>query len=112
MHRLGLRYRVHARPLKGLRREADILFLSARVAVFVDSCFWHSCPQHRTWPVANAAWWRAKLEANRRRDRNTDERLAAAGWAVIRVWEHEDPVEAAARIRSVVATRTHPHTDP
>ncbi|AIR98587.1 DNA mismatch endonuclease vsr [Streptomyces glaucescens] len=105
LHATGLRYRVHRRPLKEVRREADILFGPAKVAVFVDGCFWHGCPQHATWPKNNADFWRTKIEGNRRRDRDTDERLASAGWLAVRVWEHEDPLQAAARVRGVVEMR-------
>jgi DNA mismatch endonuclease (patch repair protein) len=108
LHRLGLRYRVHRRPLKGLRREADVVFLGARVAVFVDSCFWHCCPEHGTWPSANGDWWREKLIGNQRRDRDTDARLQSEGWTVARVWEHEEPREAAEKIRTIVTRRTCP----
>lgn len=105
LHRRGLRYRLHRRPVPGLRRQADIVFGPARVAVFVDGCFWHCCPDHATSPKANGAWWATKLAANVARDRDTDERLAAAGWAVVRVWEHEDPTAAAARIAELVCSR-------
>jgi len=73
--------------------------------VFVDGCFWHGCPQHATWPKSNAAFWREKIETNRWRDRDTDERLSAAGWLPIRVWEHEDVLAAAFRIAAAVRTR-------
>lgn len=96
LSRLGLRYRLQQAPLAGLRRRADLVFGPARVAVFVDGCFWHSCPLHATQPKANAAWWRAKLAANRRRDADTNRRLEAAGWRVVRVWEHELRTPAAA----------------
>jgi DNA mismatch endonuclease (patch repair protein) len=102
LHRLGLRFRVHVRPIRGLLRQADVAFPSARVAVFVDGCFWHGCPLHGTWPKANAEWWRAKIESNRARDADTDRRLRAAGWTVVRVWEHEDPEEAAKRVAGLV----------
>jgi DNA mismatch endonuclease (patch repair protein) len=105
LHAAGLRYRVHRRPLKKVRREADVLFGPAKVAVFVDGCFWHGCPEHATWPKSNAEFWRTKIEGNRRRDRNTDELLATAGWLAVRVWEHEDPIEAAARVRRLVMAR-------
>ena len=105
LHRLGLRYFVHRRPVTGLRREADVVFPRARVAVFLDSCFWHGCPDHVTWPVANAEWWRAKIERTRERDRDTDERLARAGWTSMRVWEHETPDEAAHRVAAAVSER-------
>lgn len=105
LHRLGLRYFVHRRPLPGLRREADVVFPGVRVAVFLDSCFWHGCPEHVSWPRANAGWWREKIETTRHRDRETDARLAEAGWTVIRVWEHEDPVLAAERVAQAVHGR-------
>src|SRR5439155_11794624 len=80
------------------RRRADILFTRARLAVYVDGCFWHVCPRHATWPKANAAWWKKKLEGNVLRDRGTDRMLRAAGWRVAHVWSHADPERAAARI--------------
>ena len=104
-HRDGLRFRVHVRPIPGVRREADIVFPKARVAIFVDGCFWHGCPQHASWPKANADWWRQKIEANRRRDADTDERLRAAGWTVVRVWTHEDPAARSADIAELVRSR-------
>lgn len=76
-----------------------------RVAVFVDGCFWHSCPTHKTRPAANGDWWRAKLAANVARDRDTDQRLRRAGWLVVRVWEHENPERAARRIVKAIGAR-------
>ncbi|MFJ1868923.1 very short patch repair endonuclease [Streptomyces sp. NPDC088097] len=105
LHAAGARYRIHRRPVKGVRREADIVFGPARVAVFVDGCFWHGCPEHATWPKNNAEFWRGKIEGNRRRDGDTDARLAESGWLALRVWEHEDADGAAARILAVVAAR-------
>jgi DNA mismatch endonuclease (patch repair protein) len=102
----GVRYRLHQRLIPGLRREADLVFIRARIAVFVDGCFWHGCPQHATWPKNNAGFWRRKIEQNVRRDRDTDERLRSDGWVVMRVWEHEAPAAAAARIAQAVAERT------
>lgn len=97
----GLRYRVDHRVI-GKRRKVDIAFTRAKVAVFVDGCFWHRCPLHGTLPKANAKWWREKLERNVERDRDTDRQLEDAGWLVMRVWEHEDPVRAAEGIESIV----------
>src|SRR5215831_11579615 len=74
LHRLGLRFRVHVRPHPGLRREADVVFGPSRVVVFVDGCFWHGCPEHASWPKANADWWREKIASNRARDAETDGR--------------------------------------
>lgn len=100
-HRLGLRYRVDW-PIPNTRRRADVAFVRARVLVFIDGCFWHGCPVHGTWPKANGEWWRRKIAANVRRDRDTDETLACAGWRVLRIWEHEDPGRAARRIARAV----------
>ena len=98
LHRRGLRYFVDRAPLKGLRRRADLVFPRRKVAVYVDGCFWHSCPEHATKPRNNAQWWADKLAANVARDRNTDERLEAQGWTVVRVWEHEPVADAADKV--------------
>ncbi|MBX7452218.1 very short patch repair endonuclease [Mycolicibacterium sp. 3033] len=105
VHALGLRYRVSIRPVKEIRRTADLVFSRAKVAVFLDGCFWHGCPYHHTVAVTNAGFWAAKVEATRQRDRDTDRRLAEAGWLTIRVWEHEDPRVAARRVGDVVNSR-------
>jgi DNA mismatch endonuclease, patch repair protein len=105
LHKDGLRFRVNYR-VPQLRRTADIAFPKLQVAIFVDGCFWHGCPEHGTWPKENADWWRGKIEANKRRDRDTDSQLAMAGWTVIRVWEHEDPELAAEEIAEVVQAKT------
>ncbi|MFB7290722.1 very short patch repair endonuclease [Actinacidiphila glaucinigra] len=105
LHRVGLRFRVHRRPLPGLRREADVVFGPAKVAVFVDGCYWHGCPQHATWPKTNADFWRNKITRNQERDRDTDAKLAEAGWASVRIWEHEDPIIAAQGIAALVRER-------
>lgn len=105
LHAAGLRFRVERAPLAGLRRRADIVFGPARIAVYVDGCFWHSCPEHATAPRSNAGWWAEKLQRNRDRDRETDTRLIAAGWLPVHVWEHEDSLIAAERIRELVLQR-------
>lgn len=102
LHRRGARFFVDRAPLPGLRRRADLVFPRKRVAVYVDGCFWHSCPQHATAPKNNAQWWSDKLAANVVRDRDTDARLADAGWTVVRIWEHEDPMEAADRVQAAL----------
>ena len=99
----GLRYFVDRPVGPNRRRRADIVFPRAKVAVFVDGCFWHSCPEHGTLPKNNRDWWVAKLEANVSRDRETDRRLTEAGWRVVRVWEHEDVGVAAAAVQNEVA---------
>lgn len=86
-----------------MRRRADIAFPTRRVAVFVDGCFWHGCPEHATAPKKNADWWSVKLAANVARDRDTDARLRASGWTVVRIWEHEEPETAARRICAALA---------
>jgi DNA mismatch endonuclease (patch repair protein) len=106
LFRSGLRYRVDRKPIAGLQRRADIVFVSARVAVYVDGCFWHGCPIHATWPKENAEFWRQKIEANRKRDADTDRRLAEAGWLVLRLWEHEDPESRANAIVAAVRNRS------
>jgi len=100
LHARGLRYRVDVAPLPGLRRRADVVFTRARLAVFVDGCFWHRCPQHGTSPRSNADWWRDKLDRNMQRDRDTDRALSEAGWQVLRVWEHEQPETAAKQVHA------------
>jgi DNA mismatch endonuclease (patch repair protein) len=106
LHAQGLRYRVDRAPLEGLRRRADIVFGPARVAVFIDGCFWHGCPQHgRARTVANPNYWSEKIARNRARDIDTDNRLRERGWAVIRAWEHEDPLEITRLIVSSVQDR-------
>lgn len=106
VHALGLRYRVDSSlPLPGLRRRADLTFTKARVAVFLDGCFWHGCPEHFTTAKANAEFWREKVRRNRERDQETDRALRKLGWVSIRIWEHEDPQAAAERIEAVVRRR-------
>jgi DNA mismatch endonuclease (patch repair protein) len=92
LHRTGMRFWKHRRPLDGVRCEADIIFPRIRMAVFVNGCFWHGCPQHATWPVTNAEFWTRKIEGTKQRDRRCDQLLEAAGWTVVRLWEHQ-PLE-------------------
>jgi DNA mismatch endonuclease, patch repair protein len=101
LHHLGYRYRID-HPLPGLRRRGDIVFPGDRLAVFVDGCFWHACPEHQSWPKQNADWWRQKILGNVERDRDTDRRLSEAGWTVVRVWEHEPPEDAARRVSRTI----------
>lgn len=105
LHALGLRYRVDRSPIPGMRTRADIVFGPAKIAVFVDGCFWHSCPEHRTMPKNNQQWWEKKLAANTVRDRRVDEELRRAGWLPIRIWEHDQPIASAKRIASLVRAR-------
>ena len=96
LHRSGLRFFKHRRPVPGLRSSVDVVFPSQRLALFVDGCFWHGCPDHGTKPQTNREWWQAKLERNRQRDADDDAVLSANGWTVMRIWEHV-PVEQAVR---------------
>lgn len=90
LHRRGLRFRKNwSLRLGALRTTPDVVFTRHRLAVYVDGCFWHSCPQHRTSPKANRDYWEPKLKRNRERDREVTDALRAAGWAVLRFWEHE-----------------------
>jgi DNA (cytosine-5)-methyltransferase 1 len=103
---LGLSYELHARPMLKLRRSADFVFADAKVAVFVDGCFWHGCPTHTRSTKSNTKWWAEKIQRNKERDADTNRRLRAGGWLIVRVWEHEPPVEAGVRIAGVVKERT------
>lgn len=103
MYRIGLRYRVDYEVLRNPRRVADVAFPRRKIAVFVDGCFWHGCPEHATWPKQNAEFWRDKIEANQRRDADTNERLQSQGWTVLRFWSHEPPIDAARVVAHTVA---------
>ena len=105
LHRRGLRYRVQLKVPGNKRRTIDIAFTRARLAVFVDGCFWHGCPEHGTSPRTNAEWWTWKIARNRARDRDTDRQLASAGWQAMRVWEHEPAKQAADRVESAYRER-------
>ncbi|MDO8309008.1 MAG: very short patch repair endonuclease [Actinomycetota bacterium] len=109
LHAMGLRYRVNRRPLPGVRRTADLVFSPAKVAVFMDGCFWHHCPDHAADPKTNSEYWKPKLERNVERDRETDSLLDSEGWLSVRVWEHEDPRAAAKRVARIVRQRRKSH---
>ncbi|MET7271510.1 very short patch repair endonuclease [Streptomyces flaveolus] len=108
LHASGLRYRVNV-PVPGMpRRTIDIVFPRVKLAIFLDGCFWHGCPQHATQPKANAAWWRSKLDKNMARDRETSEHLRQQGWTVLRFWEHEAPDAIALTVREARAAASGP----
>jgi DNA mismatch endonuclease (patch repair protein) len=110
LHRLGLRFRKDLRiDLASLRVRPDIVFTRSRVAVFVDGCFWHGCPDHGSSPKANAEYWAEKFARNRRRDKLVDAALQSEGWRVVRVWEHEDASMVALAIATM--TKDVPRTD-
>ena len=93
----GLRYRL--RP--GLPGTPDLAFFGRKVAIFVDGCFWHGCPEHYSCPVRNAAFWSRKIERNLCRDRKANQNLADLGWDVIRIWEHEIPQDLDSVVRRI-----------
>ena len=99
LHRAGYRYRKDLRlDLGVVKARPDIVFTRARVAVFVDGCFWHACPEHSKPPSQNTGYWGPKLARNVERDRRYDEALTEAGWTVVRVWEHEPLTDAVAAV--------------
>lgn len=104
LHARGLRFRIHA-PLPG---RPDLVFTRAKIAVFVDGCFWHGCAEHGMLPKNNREWWWAKIDGNVRRDRTKDEALGLLGWDVLHVWEHENPKEAADRIEGKWRNKIRP----
>lgn len=108
LHSRGLRYRVDFAPVRSIRRRADVAFTRTRIAVFIDGCFWHSCPEHGTSPKKNSDYWGPKLAANVVRDRDTDRRLIGAGWKVLRFWEHEEAADVADRIELAVRSAASP----
>jgi DNA mismatch endonuclease (patch repair protein) len=113
LHAGGLRYRVAYRPEPALRRSADIVFTRQRIAIFIDGCYWHACPQHGTKSRSNAAYWSEKLAQNVARDADTTQQLRSRGWTVLRFWEHEDPRQVAATvIEAVRSTRTEGEAAP
>jgi DNA mismatch endonuclease (patch repair protein) len=113
LHGLGYRYRKDHRLdlADGVRVRPDIVFTARRVAVFVDGCFWHCCPDHGTQPAANSWYWEPKLRRNAERDRAADAALARAGWTVVRLWEHESLDGAIAAVVDVVGAKTRSAKD-
>ncbi|WP_458318468.1 very short patch repair endonuclease [Mycolicibacterium brisbanense] len=106
VHAAGLRYRVDYPPLAGHRRlRADLVFTRARVAVFIDGCFWHGCPEHHRPARTNAEFWSEKIDGNQQRDARVDGLLKDAGWVVLRFWEHEPPEVVATQIAEEVRSR-------
>jgi DNA mismatch endonuclease (patch repair protein) len=103
LHARGMRFFVDRKVLPELRTRADMVFPRWHLAIFIDGCFWHGCPDHGTTPKSNQAWWRAKLAGTAARDRKVDDSLRSSGWRVIRVWEHENPGAAAERIAAAVS---------
>lgn len=102
VHALGLRYRVNQRPLPEHRLTADLVFTRAKIAVYIDGCYWHGCPEHHRAARTNATFWSTKIEGNRSRDKRTQAILETAGWRCLRFWEHEDPQIVANKVYSAV----------
>jgi DNA mismatch endonuclease (patch repair protein) len=107
LHARGYRYRVDYRPIRELRSRAEVAFTRRKIAVFIDGCFWHVCPIHATHPNANADYWGPKLARNVERDAETTVELQAAGWTVLRYWEHEAPEKVAAAIETALRGELH-----
>lgn len=105
LHAMGLRYRVCVRPLPSVRKNIDIVFRPARVAVEVYGCFWHGCPEHHRQPRTNADYWTEKIARNIRRDQEAVRLFGESGWMLLVVWEHEPASQAAARVATVVRSR-------
>jgi DNA mismatch endonuclease (patch repair protein) len=106
LHARGMRYRVHL-PVPGIRRRTiDIAFTQGKIAIFVDGCYWHGCPEHGRLPHSNSAWWSEKLQRNRRRDVQTTAHLHSLGWQVLRAWEHEDPYDVTKLVEELVLRST------
>lgn len=104
LHALGLRFRKHKSVFSN-RRKHDVVLGRSRTVVEVRGCFWHGCPEHSRGTKNNSEWWAAKIAGNRARDEDTRIRLLDAGWELVVVWEHEDPVEAALVVKQVVESR-------
>jgi DNA mismatch endonuclease (patch repair protein) len=102
LHAAGERYRVCWKIPGCPRRTIDIAFTRLKVAIFIDGCFWHGCPEHGETPASNTTWWVEKIQKNRARDEDTTRRLEDQGWRVLRFWEHENPASVVARIRATL----------
>lgn len=105
LHRRGLRFYVNRRPIPSLRRTADIVFPRLRVAIYVDGCFWHGCPDHHTVSKTNPEFWADKVRLNTERDEQTSQLMRDVGWTVLRFWEHVSPEEASDEIERVLKVR-------
>jgi DNA mismatch endonuclease (patch repair protein) len=102
IHRAGLRYRVDVRPVTTVRRRADLVFPRLKIAVFIDGCFWHACPQHFAWPKTNSEYWERKIGGNQLRDTETNLALEEHGWTVLRFWAHEPADDIARQLHEAV----------
>jgi DNA mismatch endonuclease (patch repair protein) len=98
LHARGFRFRLHRRDLPG---SPDIIFVSQKVAIFVDGCFWHGCPEHGVKPKTNDRFWAEKIKENQERDRKATKELRRLGWYVLRVWEHDLKRDIPRTIRSI-----------
>lgn len=102
LHARGVRFRLSGKLPPLPRRTADIVWAQRRVAVFVDGCFWHGCPEHFVLPKTHSEWWQEKIDRNRRRDEETSETLVATGWSVLRIWEHVPATQAADAVEAAL----------
>ncbi|MET9548710.1 very short patch repair endonuclease [Streptomyces sp. NPDC006627] len=102
LHSAGLRFRLQRRIPGMSRSTIDIAFPGPRVAVFIDGCFWHGCPEHATFPKTNPEFWREKIDKNALRDTRTTAHLESLGWTVLRFWEHETPEQVAVQVAAAL----------
>ena len=105
VHRAGLRYAIDVRPESDINRRADLVFREAKVAVFVNGCFWHGCPKHYSPPKSNKRYWSEKVRRNRERDAETRSLLKRRGWRVLVFWEHQPAQRCSERVVSIVSER-------
>jgi DNA mismatch endonuclease (patch repair protein) len=105
LHGVGLRYRVHSRPIKDWNRRADIVFPRAQIAIFINGCFWRGCPKHYITRKTNAAYWILKINRNMARDVETYARLTSEGWLVLQIWEHDDLDKKAKQVKGKIQRR-------
>lgn len=105
VHRAGLRYGINVRPEADFNRRADLVFRSAKVAVYIHGCFWHGCPKHYAPPKSNKRYWAEKVRRNRERDEETKRLLRNRGWKILVFWEHQSPEVSGARVIQTVLNR-------
>ncbi|WP_433555820.1 very short patch repair endonuclease [Pseudonocardia xinjiangensis] len=111
LHRLGYRFRKdHLLRLDGgIRARPDIVFTARKVAVFVDGCFWHVCPEHGRYPTTNDWYWTPKLRRNLERDQLVNGALVEHGWQVLRIWEHQTIEESTELVAAVLKSAVTSH---
>jgi len=107
LFKAGMRFSQNVRPVSDLKCKADIVLRRQHLCIFVDGCFWHGCPKHFGCPKTNSSWWNEKIEATKGRDRTQSALLRAAGWEVLRIWEHEITTTKLSSVVSRIQRRWH-----